>query len=137
MSRATAWVDRDQQEKDGQLEIMRDKAGSVDVFRQQQAKAGAGFTGEVREQTFLRTIEARIDGSTDEPDRAVDTEADTQKTLVALTDDLDVLKGDSWKWNDIAGQPRFYRVISVRAIQLGWEVQLDELRRSAWPKLQA
>lgn len=135
--RADAWVDRDQQEKEGQLEILRDKAGSVDVYRPKQSTPGAGFTAEVREPVFYKTIEARIDNSAQEPDRAVDQEATEQQTLVGLTDDIDVAVSDIWKWNNLAGEPKVYRVIKILPIQAGNQVHLDELRKQAWPRFEA
>ena len=137
MGRADAWVDSDQQEKDTQLEIMRDKAGSVDVYRKKGANAGAGFVSEVAEPVLLRTIEARIDNSRQEPDRALDNESDRQYTLVALTDDDDVRSADIWHWTDLAGQPQVYRVVRTEPIQAGCTVYLDALRKEAWPRIAA
>lgn len=134
MSRGTAWVDRDQQEKENQRDIMQDKAGSVDVYRTRNGSASAGFSGEVKEPQFLKTIVARLDNSRTFPDRATDQDAKVQRPLIALCDDNDVLEGDIWRWHDLAGQPQWHRVLHTEAIQLGNTVILDELRREAWPK---
>ncbi len=137
MSRADAWVDSDQQEKDGQLEVLYDKPGGVDVYRARNSASSTGFSAEVKEPTFAKTIVARMDRSRDYPDRATDKDANIQRPLLALTDDKDVRDGDIWRWHDLAGRPQWHRVLSTEAIQAGTNIILDELRKTAWPNVTA
>lgn len=133
MGRANAWLDDDQQRKDAQLDIMREKDSTINVYRTITANNVTGFQSEVPSPTYQKTITARLDLSRIAPDRTTDSEAEPQRPIIAITDDIDVRRGDTWRLHDLAGQERWYRVLQTEAIEAGTSAILDELRRQAWP----
>jgi hypothetical protein len=129
MSRLNAWIDRDQKIKESYQDILQDNGGSVDVYRK-QGSAAAGFSGEVPDPTYLRTILARIDLAKQTTSDQAPDEAQDQNIFTALTDDIDVRRGDQWAAYDLGGVLRSYRVKRVEATQAGTAVWLDILRKA-------
>lgn len=128
MGRLEAWADRDQQVKDSLNEIMNDKAGSVDVYRNRHNSQRVGFDSEVKEPLLLKTILARIDLAKDRTVPNTPQEIAQEAAHIALTDDTDVRFGDIWEFYDLGGQKQRLRVVKAEATQAGTAVGLDALK---------
>lgn len=137
MSRAEAWLDRDDQRRTAYQTIMKEADSSVNVYRIAGGQAGAGFKGEVPDPSFVRSILCRIDlARKTQPEDNQDNK-DQPAQYTALTDDRDVRLTDLWQYYDLGGQQRFLRVVRRHANEAGTSVWLQELRKERWPKIQA
>lgn len=131
--RAEAWLDRDQQRKDAYRDILKESEQSVNVYRQVGNQSDAGFRSEVGAPVLAGTINVRIDGAKQRQAEDNQDSLDEDAEFTALTDAKNVLKADIWRHFDIGGQERFYKVVRVKAIEIGSAVWLKEIRKQRWP----
>lgn len=140
MGNVEAWLDRDQQKKEAYRDILKQSPVSVNVYRIGGGADQTGFRSEATGYELAKTILARIDvaryGSKSASRLSVPEPTTDDAQFTALTDDNEVWLGDVWRVYDMAGQERFYKVVRVKANELGNSVWLDEMRKSRWPKLQ-
>lgn len=113
MSRVKNWIDRPEQYKQGDLDIMySDYLVSADQYRTSETGTNPGFSDEVDNQIFLRTINVRIDmGKTTE--------------FVGLTDNQDVAVNDILVWTDTQGNLVNCLVKKSNPRESGTELELD------------
>lgn len=115
MGRLNNWLDRPTQERETELDILYDQVSTVDVYRTSETGDNPGVTDEIDDQTYLRTINVRLD----KPLYRSDT-----YDFLAMTDDVDVQRNDLWKCLLNDGRVYFIRVEHAEARPTGCEVQL-------------
>lgn len=133
MTRATAWLDRDQQRKDAYNDILAESDQSVNVYRLVTDESEAGFRKEVDEPTKIGTIVVRIDRAKKKQPVPNQDDANETPLYTALTGEIDVILGDIWQAYDLGGQKRYYEVVRREAIEAGTAVWLQEVRKLRWP----
>lgn len=116
MSRIKNWTDRDTQEREADLHIMYDRGISADVYRTTDNHTNTGFSDELNEQTFIKTINVRLDPS------------DKQGfDWYGLTDDIDVQVNDLWRVTDLTDTAYKVRVETVIPRAIGADVRLKNV----------
>lgn len=133
MSRATQWLDRDDQRRTAYQEIQAENESSVNVYRHITGQSGAGFKHEAPDPQFVFAINCRIDEAKNtQPEDNQDSKAQ-ESLYTALTDSRDVRLGDMWQYYDLGGQQRFLRVVRRQANEAGTSAWLQEMRKERWP----
>jgi uncharacterized membrane protein YcgQ (UPF0703/DUF1980 family) len=108
MGNMNNWINRPDQAAQAQSKILRDTAISAYVYRVKDTDTGVGFSEELNDPSYLRTINARLD-----PPKFRGEEID----YVGLTDDTDVQKDDLWYVSNVQGTVIRYRVVNVVSLE--------------------
>jgi hypothetical protein len=114
------WIDRPEQYRSGDLDIMYDDyIVTAYLYRTSETGTNPGFSDEVDEQAYKKTITIRLDKG------LTASSASTGATFVALTDDSDVKVNDKLVWTGTDGVLVNTLVKSAELRELGNELELD------------
>lgn len=133
MGRADSWLDRNQQKKDSYRDILAESMQSVNVYRHTENADDVGFKREALPPNLLGSINARIDSAKNRRTGDIQDSTDEELQYVGLTDSVDVVIGDIWATVDLGDARRFYKVVRMIPVEIGFTVWLKEVRKLSWP----
>lgn len=133
MGRADSWLDRNQQKKDSYRDILAESMQSVNVYRHTENADDAGFRREALPPNLLGSINARIDSAKRHTTGDIQDSLEEDLQYVGLTDSVDVVLGDIWATVDLGDARRFYKVVRMIPVEIGFTVWLKEVRKLSWP----
>lgn len=111
------YINREEEARLAELDIIYDQAVTVDVFRNGGEADNPGFSEEVDDKTLIRSINVRLDPT---PSKQ------TQHAFLALTDDKDVQVNDTWRWTPPRGGEAIMLEVKVSLYRpAGTHVELD------------
>lgn len=114
--RLSNWIDRPSQKDMADVDIIYDEGVSVHVYRTPESGNTVGFSNELDDPVYLKTITVRLD----RPRLRGDT-----RDFVGLTDETDVHLGDRWHLMQQNGIVTKLKVVSVDFRHRTTEVGVD------------
>lgn len=133
MGRADSWLDRNQQRKDSYRDILAESMQSVNVYRHLENPDDVGFKSEALPPNLIGSINARIDPAKRKTSGDIQESTEEDPQWVGLTDSVNVLVGDLWASVDLGDERRFYKVVRMLPVEIGFTVWLKEVRKLSWP----